>query len=278
MRLVVRLVVVNIVSAFSWMSVKDPEGEGALRVRMRSTRNARGIDRSRIESFLSMRRRGGEAAREDPAELAALADGSLPPERRSALEASVAASPELSDLLDEQRRALALAHGAAASVEAPPGLRARIEAERGTRRRRPVARIALGGAVAAAAVGIGVAVFVLQNGTPAERFRASLAATSLAPGATGRATLTKTPSGWRIELRATGLPRLDAGRFYQAWLKNAAGVLVPIGTFNDGRKVTLWAGVSPRQFQTITVTRERADGDQGSSGEKVLVGSVASGG
>ncbi len=54
--------------------------------------------------------------------------------------------------------------------------------------------------------------------------------------ATGRATLTKTPSGWRVELRATGLPRLDNGRFYEAWLKDAAGVLVPIGTFNDGHE------------------------------------------
>ena len=65
---------------------------------------------------------------------------------------------------------------------------------------------------------------------------------------TGEATLTKTSSGWRIELDATGLPRRDGGRFYEAWLQDAAGVLVPIGTFNEGRKVTLWAGVSPKDF------------------------------
>ena len=52
-------------------------------------------------------------------------------------------------------------------------------------------------------------------------------------------------SGWRIELSAAGLPRLANGRYYQAWLKNAAGVLVPVGTFNDARQVTLWAGVPP---------------------------------
>jgi hypothetical protein len=39
-------------------------------------------------------------------------------------------------------------------------------------------------------------------------------------------------------------------------------VLVPIGTFNDGRDVTLWAGVASTCFTTLTVTRERADGDQ----------------
>ena len=58
----------------------------------------------------------------------------------------------------------------------------------------------------------------------------------------------------------------------------AAGVLVPIGTFNEGRKVTLWAGVSPKEYRSLTVTRERADGNQASSGEKVLVGTASPGG
>ena len=69
-------------------------------------------------------------------------------------------------------------------------------------------------------------------------------------------------------------PPPSTGRFYEAWLKNDAGVLVPIGTFNEGRNVTLWAGVSPEDFTTLTVTREHADGDQASSGEKVLVGTA----
>ena len=38
--------------------------------------------------------------------------------------------------------------------------------------------------------------------------------------------------------------------------------------------MTLWAGVPPSSFTVLTVTRERADGDQASSGEKVLVGPV----
>jgi Anti-sigma-K factor rskA len=137
-------------------------------------------------------------------------------------------------------------------------------------------RLVLVGAAAAsvvAAVAIGLAVF--DSGTSGQRFHAALAATDLAPGAGGDATLTKTSSGWRIELDATGLPRRDGGRFYEAWLRNARGVLVPLGTFNDSRKVTLWAGVSPKEFTTLTVTRERADDDQASSGEKVLVGTVA---
>jgi anti-sigma-K factor RskA len=135
-------------------------------------------------------------------------------------------------------------------------------------------RVVLAGAAAVAVVAIALGVVVSRSGTPAQQFHAALAATDLAPQASGDARLTKTSSGWRIELDAVGLPRLDDGRFYEAWLKNAAGVLVPIGTFNEGRNVTLWAGVSPMQFTTLSVTRERADGDQTSSGEKVLVGPV----
>jgi hypothetical protein len=35
--------------------------------------------------------------------------------------------------------------------------------------------------------------------------------------------------------------------------------------------------VSPLDFRTLTVTRERADGNQASSGEKVLIGTVDAG-
>jgi hypothetical protein len=138
--------------------------------------------------------------------------------------------------------------------------------------------LALAGAaaIAVAAIAIGFAVF--RANPSAEQFQGALSATNLAPGANGHATLTKTSSGWRIELNATGLPRRDGRLFYEAWLRNAQGVLVPIGTFNDGRTVTLWAGVSPKDFSTLTVTREQADGDQASSGEKVLVGTIYTGG
>jgi hypothetical protein len=223
-----------------------------------------------------MRRRGeDEAAREEMAELAALADGSLAPERRAALAARVAASSDLADRLAEQQRAITLMRGAAAEVEAPAGLRRRIDLQR-ARRERPRRRVVAVGSAVTVVLAVVVALAVLRTGTQNERCRAALAPTALAPGAGGEATLTKTSSGWRIDLDATGLPRRDGGLFYEAWLRNSAGVLVPIGTFNEGRKVTLWAGVSPKDFPSLTVTREPADGDQASSGEKVLVGTVDS--
>jgi hypothetical protein len=226
------------------------------------------------------RRREDEVGDREPVELAALADGSLAPERRAALEARVAESEALADLLAEQQRAVALARRAAGAVEAPAALRARIEAQRPAPRSRArmPRRAVLIGASATAALAVALALVVSNTGTSRQSFHVTLAATGLVPGAKGEATLTKTSSGWRIELDATGLPRRAGGRFYEAWLRNAAGVLVPIGTFNEGRNVTLWAGVSPKAFTTLTVTREQADGDQASSGDKVLVGTVDTGG
>ena len=224
------------------------------------------------------RRRQEDSAAADVAELAALADGSLAPERRAALEARVAASPELADRLAEQERAVVFARSAAAEVEAPAALRARVEAQRPARRMSVSRRVMLVGASATAVLLVAIGLAVFRSNSSGERFQAALAPTRLSPGASGEATLTKTSSGWRIELDATGLPRLEGSRFYEAWLRNAAGMLVPIGTFNEGRNVTLWAGVSPKVFTTLTVTRERSDGDQASSGEKVLVGTVKTGG
>jgi len=223
------------------------------------------------------RRREEENGAQEFVELAALADGTIAPERRSALEARVAASSHLTEQLAEQQRALTLMRSAAEDVEAPAALRERIEAQRRGRRSKVPRRLLVIGAAAAAVLAVAIGLSVFGSGTSSEQFRAALAPTALLPDAAGDATLTKTSSGWRIELDATGLPRLENGRYYQAWLRNTAGVLVPIGTLNEGRSVTLWAGVPPTDFTTLSVTRERADGDQSSSGEKVLVGTVDTG-
>jgi Anti-sigma-K factor rskA, C-terminal len=224
------------------------------------------------------RRREDQEVSDEIAELAALADGSLAPERRAAVEARVAASSDFADRLAEQERAVVLARNAAAEVEAPAALRARIDAQRRARRAPVSRRVAVVGAAAAAVAVAAIALAVFRSNPAGEHFQAALGPTALVPGARGEATLTKTTSGWRIRLDATGLPRLEGSRFYEAWLRNTEGVLVPIGTFNEGQNVTLWAGVSPKKFTTVTVTRERSDGNQASSGEKVLVGKVNTGG
>jgi hypothetical protein len=221
------------------------------------------------------RRRRDKPGGQEIADLAALADGSLSADRRAELEARVTASPELADRLAEQEQAVALAQSAATEVQAPDRLRARIDAERMRRRRRVPRRVFLGAATAAVAAAIVVAALGALGSSPAaNRFHVALGPTPSAPGASGEANLVKTSSGWRIELDARGLLRLDRGRFYEAWLRDPAGALVPVGTFNESRKVTLWAGVPPTHYPTLTVTRERADGNQASSGDRVLVGTI----
>ena len=112
-------------------------------------------------------RRGREedAGDRELAELAALADGSLTAECRAALEARVESSPELAGRLAEQERALALTRSVAAEIEAPPALRARIEAEQRAREPRRARRMAVIGAAAAAAAVVAVAVGVAVSGS-----------------------------------------------------------------------------------------------------------------
>ncbi len=101
---------------------------------------------------------GSGLSERDIAELAALADGTLPAERRAAVEARVAASPQLQELLDRQRRAVA----ATASLESEPvpdSLRTAFDMRRPTRRRASwlVPRLGFAGGLAAAAVVVVVA-------------------------------------------------------------------------------------------------------------------------
>lgn len=191
--------------------------------------------------------------------------------------------------LDELRAMLAT-H--AVWEEPPPGLedtivaaieqdaRARAVATTGAparRRRRsrwPGPALALAGVASAALAVIAIVLGIRGGGPGPERFAMIVSGTPLAPRAHGSATLTKTASGWRIQLTAVGLPHLTGGRYYEAWLKNRGGVLVPVGTFNDARQVTLWAGVPATQFPTLTVTIQRVGGNPTTSGLQVLIGAI----
>jgi anti-sigma factor RsiW len=104
---------------------------------------------------------------EEHAELAALADGTLPPERAAALEARIAESPELAAALAQQRQAVSILRQAVAETEAPLALRERLERDRqrlaAPRRRRRIFGLATAGSLAAVAV---LAVMVGLSGGP----------------------------------------------------------------------------------------------------------------
>src|SRR5215208_2206763 len=98
------------------------------------------------------------------ADLARLADGTLPTDRRAEVEARVAASPRLSSILERQGVAL---HALRATGEAgaPARLRAQIDRQRGARRAAGSARRGrvIGGAIAATAAVIVAVVLVLPG-------------------------------------------------------------------------------------------------------------------
>ncbi len=162
------------------------------------------------------------------------------------------------------------------SAPAPPaGPQVQPQAERRRGFRWPLRRpaLVLGGLATAAAAIVVAIVLAVGSSSPAPlQFAMVVSGTSLAPGAHGSATLTKMTSGWEIQLSASGLPHLANGRYYQAWLKNAAGILVPVGTFNDAEHVILWSGAPVTQFRSFSVTEQLANGNPVSSGRRVLVG------
>jgi anti-sigma factor RsiW len=113
------------------------------------------------------------------AELCALADGTLPVERRAEVEARVAASPELRELLERQRRSV-VATQTLASENVPGPLRAALERRRGAlstpgRTRRVALRLVLAGAAAVAAVVVAAVVLSGGPGAPTVADAARLA-------------------------------------------------------------------------------------------------------
>ncbi len=101
------------------------------------------------------------------ADLSALADGSLDPARRAEVEAAISSSPELSALYERERRVVGVLHEARATDRAPAALRARIEAERPSRRARSGRRLIYGGSLAAGLAALALAaVLILPAGTP----------------------------------------------------------------------------------------------------------------
>jgi hypothetical protein len=162
-------------------------------------------------------------------------------------------------------------------IEPPADLQERVVAAVSSRtpRRRRVLRYALVGTAAATVLTVGVVVGLhATTGSRPVEYAAALNGTGLAPNASGSVTLTKTVSGWRIHLHATGLPRRDNGGYYEAWVKDSSGSLVPVGTFNQADDVTLWAGVPPTSHPTFTITRQLANGDPASTGQVVLLGTA----
>src|SRR5215470_13900880 len=143
------------------------------------------------------------------AELSALADGTLPADRRAEVEARIAASTELRELFERQRRAVVAAQ-TLATDNVPESLRTAVEAHRRTagsraRSRRLAPRIGLAAAAVAAAA---VAAAILLNGGPGSPTVADAAMLATqrpsapAPPAAGK-------PGTRLAIAVEGVPFPD---------------------------------------------------------------------
>jgi hypothetical protein len=159
----------------------------------------------------------GQSSERELAELAQLADGSLPVERRAALEARVAASPRLQDLLQEQRYALEAVRGR--GERAPEELHQRLARLSG-RRRATTSRRRLATALAAAALLATVLLVAIpesEPGTPTIAQAGALAVREVPP----RGSPPRPAGRGRLRVRLAGLPFPDWSREYR-W--RAAGV------------------------------------------------------
>jgi anti-sigma factor RsiW len=168
---------------------------------------------------------------DEMAELAALADGTLPAERRGAVEERVAASPELQELLERQRRGVLAAQSLAAD-EVPASLQAAVERHRRAldssrgAKRRLVPRLSLAAVAAIAAAVVAAVVLSGGPGAPTVAEAARLAQQPPAEPAPPSA-------GTRLALAVDGVSFPDYARAY-GWR--------PLGVRRgevDGRKATV---------------------------------------
>jgi anti-sigma factor RsiW len=160
---------------------------------------------------------------QEMADLAALADGTLPTERRAEVEARVAASPELREAWERQRRSLTATRMLVAEEEVPDTLRTALEARarrdrvRWPRSRGLVPRIALAGAVAVVAAVVTAVVMTSGPGAPtlaAAALLATQAPTGPAPPSAGQGET-------KLAASVGGVPFPDFSRF-AGW--RAAGI------------------------------------------------------
>jgi anti-sigma factor RsiW len=182
------------------------------------------------------------------AELSALADGTLPADRRAEVEARVAASPELQELLERQRQAL-VAMQAIAADEPPASLSATIERQRRTRRSgRHIWlewRVALPALAAVAAVVVAALLLTGGPGAPSVADAAALGTrppTEPAPGPAGT-------SATRLAIGVQGVAFPDFARAY-GW--TALGVR---HGHIDGRAATVvYYGKGERRLAYVIVS------------------------
>lgn len=120
--------------------------------------------------------------------------------------------------------------------------------------------------VAVLALG-GISLIAARSNAP--DWSVTLAATDIAPGASGAIEGWNEQSGTRVVLGIDGLDAAPDGYFYELWFSEGP-VHISAGTFRETHDVELWAGVTRRDFPRLWITLEQIDGDEAPSGMTVL--------
>ncbi len=207
--------------------------------------------------------------------------GDLSAEEKRELERHLEACPECRGELDLLRQTHNLLEEVAAGGP-PPELKARVLARAtGEAPSRPGSRWRLWIPAAAALLVVAVlGVGLFQAITGSSSAGVPLTATALAPQASGEVRGERAGENIRIELDVRGLPELGEDEYYEMWYAREDGERISCGAFRPEPEglttVNFTTPINARAYPEIEITREPDDGDPGSSGEKVLEGTLQS--
>jgi Anti-sigma-K factor rskA len=195
------------------------------------------------------------------------------------LERRLAEDAELRDEIEVMRplidRLGSLAEGAwpeAARLDSIPPSRS---VPRSTRRWSVRPSIALASLLVVAVLGVGLGAILRGGGGTVEPHPAAIVLRPLQPSAGERATVAM-PRVGEMVLRASGLPKLAAGEYYELWLMSDARRTVPVASFRTGPDGSALIRVplpaEPSRFRYFDVSRQAVGGGTAHSADSVLRG------
>jgi anti-sigma-K factor RskA len=140
---------------------------------------------------------------------------------------------------------------------------------------RPAAALASLLLVATLGLGLG---FLLDGGGGSEPGEPVVVLSPLRP-TTGEQATVAMPSAGEMVFRATGLPPLQAGHFYELWLMSDARRTVPVASFRVAADGTALVRVplpaNPSAYRYFDVSLQRVGGGTGHSAVSVLRGQTS---
>lgn len=128
-------------------------------------------------------------------------------------------------------------------------------------------RVVAAGAVAAVIIAAVAAVAILRDDEA--DWSVALEADTAYGTATAVVDGWNTDTGTRMEVAVTGIPATGDAGYYEVWMTAPDGEHVSAGTFRSAGTITVWSGVTRRDYPRIWITYE-TDGDPAPTGVVVF--------